>query len=144
MENKKERQPDSQQPAFCNPAEPYGPQSPYRNPIKSFAPPAYRNPAVPYSSPQAAYNPSLYSDPQDAKKHARSLLRSAGNTASFVPIIEQIIASAFYSVFLFAWLFANINQFLPSIKAGNIQEVVDYLTKGGIVLPVPPFSKSFA
>jgi membrane protease YdiL (CAAX protease family) len=128
MDSAEEKQSQaSQQPVSCNPAEPYGQQSLYRNPAQL---PVYRNPAEPYlqtASTQGAYGSSLNSETQNAEKNARFLLRSAGNTASLIPIIEQLILTALLFIVFFGWMFANLNQFLPAIKSGNTQEITNSL-----------------
>jgi membrane protease YdiL (CAAX protease family) len=134
LDNEQEKQPDAQQASSCNPAEPYAQQSPYCNSARL---PAYRNPAVSYSStssPQASFNPSLYSAPSDTEKEPRILLRSAGNSASFVPILEQLIAVPILFVAVLIWFSANINQFQPSIqKTGTVYAIIQYFnTSEGI------------
>lgn len=97
--------------------------------------PAYRNPAEPYlqqsASPQVAYCPSLYSAPQDAfsEKHARSLLRGAGNTASLIPILATILSLVITFVFMIVWIIANIGTLLPLLKqAGGREKFMNYYT----------------
>jgi membrane protease YdiL (CAAX protease family) len=101
MNNDEERRPASQQPAYRNPAEPYLQQT---------------------ASSQAAYGSSLYSAPQDAGKQARSLLRSAGNSASLIPIIYQLLAVAVLILILIGWFIANVGRFFSSIKANRSTE----------------------
>lgn len=136
MDNEKERQPDSQPPVSCNPANPDGQQPPYGSREQQ---PAYRNPAAPYlqaASQQETYNPSLYTAPPDTEKEPRILLRSAGNSASFVPILEQLVAAPILFVALLIWIIANLNQLLPSIRRIGVEAVTKYFqtSEGATVL----------